>query len=244
MSRKSPFPPYSLNDALIIAQTILEKNSGQPMRRITLFNVLGRQPDSGPSRSLVTASAGYGLTQGSYTAEQLTLTARGRSIVEHNDPKSKLDAVLQPEVFRAFFERYRDAIVPAKPAALDFLKSQGVQDSSLESCYNVIISSGKQAGLISEFSGKERIITPKHALELVSYVPESDQNAETINHQEEESINEQKSSRPDVASQKSDQNGTIPSVHIDIQIHIPPDASTDQIDQIFASMAKHLYGRG
>ena len=37
-------------------------------------------------------------------------------------------------------------------------------------------------------------------------------------------------------------NGATPSVHIDIQIHISPEASTDQIDQIFKSMAKHLYG--
>jgi len=34
--------------------------------------------------------------------------------------------------------------------------------------------------------------------------------------------------------------GTVPSIHIDIQIHISPDAKPDQIDQIFASMAKHL----
>lgn len=32
-----------------------------------------------------------------------------------------------------------------------------------------------------------------------------------------------------------------PSVHIDLQIHISPDASVEQIDAIFASMAKHLY---
>jgi hypothetical protein len=31
------------------------------------------------------------------------------------------------------------------------------------------------------------------------------------------------------------------SIHLDIQIHIPADASADQIDRIFASMAKHLY---
>jgi len=31
-----------------------------------------------------------------------------------------------------------------------------------------------------------------------------------------------------------------PSLHIDIQIHISPEASAEQIDQIFASMAKHL----
>lgn len=32
-----------------------------------------------------------------------------------------------------------------------------------------------------------------------------------------------------------------PSLHIDVQIHISAEASADQIDQIFASMAKHLY---
>ena len=32
----------------------------------------------------------------------------------------------------------------------------------------------------------------------------------------------------------------IPSIHIDVQIHISPEATADQVDQIFASMAKHL----
>ncbi|WP_147675799.1 DUF5343 domain-containing protein [Xanthomonas massiliensis] len=35
---------------------------------------------------------------------------------------------------------------------------------------------------------------------------------------------------------------TSPSIHIDLQIHVSPEASSDQIDQIFRSMAKHLYG--
>ncbi len=34
-----------------------------------------------------------------------------------------------------------------------------------------------------------------------------------------------------------------PSLHIDIQVHIDPAATADQIDAIFASMARHLYGR-
>jgi hypothetical protein len=34
-----------------------------------------------------------------------------------------------------------------------------------------------------------------------------------------------------------------PSLHIDIQIHIASDATLEQIDQIFASMAKHLYNK-
>lgn len=35
-----------------------------------------------------------------------------------------------------------------------------------------------------------------------------------------------------------------PSLHIDLQVHISPEASADQIDKIFASMAKHLYRKG
>jgi hypothetical protein len=37
--------------------------------------------------------------------------------------------------------------------------------------------------------------------------------------------------------------GFEPSLNINVQIHIPAEASPDQIDQIFRSMAKHLYQR-
>lgn len=33
-----------------------------------------------------------------------------------------------------------------------------------------------------------------------------------------------------------------PEVHIDVQIHISPESSNEQIEKIFESMAKHLYG--
>ena len=34
-----------------------------------------------------------------------------------------------------------------------------------------------------------------------------------------------------------------PTVHLDIQIHIPADATPEQIDQIFSSMSRHLYAK-
>lgn len=34
--------------------------------------------------------------------------------------------------------------------------------------------------------------------------------------------------------------GKFPAIHIDVQVHISPDTSPEQIDRIFASMAKHL----
>jgi len=41
----------------------------------------------------------------------------------------------------------------------------------------------------------------------------------------------------------SPRGGHGPNLHIDMQIHISADASDSQIDTIFKSMAKHLYGR-
>jgi hypothetical protein len=46
-------------------------------------------------------------------------------------------------------------------------------------------------------------------------------------------------------SQKFEKAGQIlgqPSVYIDFQIHISPETTEKQIDQIFASMKRHLYG--
>jgi len=37
-------------------------------------------------------------------------------------------------------------------------------------------------------------------------------------------------------------SGFQPKIHIDVQIHISPESTAEQIDQIFASMAKHLSG--
>ena len=34
-----------------------------------------------------------------------------------------------------------------------------------------------------------------------------------------------------------------PSLHIDVQIHIDPSSTAEQIDHIFESMARHLYGK-
>lgn len=52
--------------------------------------------------------------------------------------------------------------------------------------------------------------------------------------------------RPDTepAPAPSSSGVTAPGLHIDIQVHIDSKASAEQIDQIFASMARHLYGKG
>ncbi len=54
-----------------------------------------------------------------------------------------------------------------------------------------------------------------------------------------EAVNAPRAAR--IASVENGLGGT--SLHLNIQIHISPEASVDQVEAIFSSMAKHLYSR-
>lgn len=237
MPRYSPFPPFNLEESLAIAKVIWEDNAGKPMRRLTIFNVLKRSPSSGTSRQLVTASSGYGLTQGSYAAEVLQLTERGQAIVERNDPQAKVDTVMSVAIFAAFFDHYKNATVPATAAATDFLKSHGVSEQSIESCLEILLECGEYVSLIQEISGAKRVVSVEHALETLS---KRQPKVGTSNppHQIE---NEHAQMETLVSNPPLKQAPDTPSVHIDIQIHIDANAKPEQIEKIFECMAKYLY---
>ena len=238
MSRISPFPPIDLNETLLIARTIWEKNAGRPMRRLTIFDTLGRSPESGPSRQLLTASSGYGLTQGSYHAEMISLHERGRAIVEGNEPQARLDAVLGVEVFRAFFENYHNAALPSETAAIDFLKEQRIPEKSAAVCLEVLLKNGRQVALIQEISGAERVVSPEHALDKLSKVS----SIPTFPGLERELA--QPPAQP-VPLKISDEKTRRPlSLNINIQIHLPADAKPEIYETIFQNIRKHLMDEG
>ncbi|WP_309133004.1 DUF5343 domain-containing protein [Brevibacterium sp.] len=61
---------------------------------------------------------------------------------------------------------------------------------------------------------------------------------------EERPVGTGRHEQPPPLTPPSPANTLGPNLHIDVQIHISADASDSQIDTIFKSMAKHLYGRG
>lgn len=56
------------------------------------------------------------------------------------------------------------------------------------------------------------------------------------------SENIQKNSTSSVSTETSRLSSSQPNLHIDLQIHISPESTPEQIEAIFSSMAKHLYG--
>jgi hypothetical protein len=102
--------------------------------------------------------------------------------------------------------------------------------SDLEHVFSTSSSGGRQ--VISK-----TVSTFKTLAELAEFTPVA---AQTELQMSSEALHVPVSSVQPNSSARSVSGG--PSVHIDIQVHIAPEASADQIDQIFASMAKHLYG--
>lgn len=56
------------------------------------------------------------------------------------------------------------------------------------------------------------------------------------------SENNQNNNTPSVSAEKGCMSSGQPNLHIDLQIHISPESTPEQIEAIFSSMAKHLYG--
>jgi hypothetical protein len=131
------FPASSFEEALAFAVSLYEFGSGQPARRLTLFNHLGKAPESGTSRQTITNAARYGLINGSYASEFLELTDEGNKVVsEVSAPreKARIQAKLAIENIDPFAGLYRKFLgnkLPPKAALLDAAKEFNVTDDAL-----------------------------------------------------------------------------------------------------------------
>ena len=230
MPARSLFPPTSIQEARVLPDTIAQSNAGQPMRRIDIFDVLARSAASGASRNLVTASSGFGLTNGGYQAEQLSLTELGVRLSVDGDETAAIDAVLHVEVFRQFFETYANSQLPSDVSARSFLAANGVPTDRAEACLELIRESGRSAGLIDQRSGVDYVLSREHAMESQgasgrALVPARQSAGSRVQ-------------RPALAGPPIPPS--FPGLQFNVEIHLPNDQTPEVYDAIFASMRKHL----
>lgn len=164
-------PTMPFEDAFIIAKGIWECASGQKVRRLTLFDHLGKSPESGPSRSLVTASSKYGLTSGGNQAEYIELTEMGSkasnpdgSIRDVVFAKFQL-AIQSNSYFAHLYDTYKNMKLPTNKVMEDCVTELGLEEHEVKQCVETFIVNAKYVGLIKTLSGAQRIITIEHLLE-------------------------------------------------------------------------------
>ena len=135
--------------------------------------------------------------------------------------KGKSNTVLGAAIKRGYSALYED--LP---------EAHQSSDDDLKNFFRVHSTAGEQA--ISR--------TVKTFQELCSLADFSDTSANGAGIGDNGSAASASVGSPLVAPPK-DTDTAAPALHIDIQVHISADASETQIDKIFESMAKHLYGK-
>lgn len=169
-----PFPASSFEDALSLAESIQRFGGGQPVRRLTLFDELGRSPDSSASREMIYASSKYGLTKGSHQAEWLELTPEGDTatkpeLSERERTRARFALAIERfEPFKALYERYVNNKLPAVSVMRDHVAATSkLDDASASAAVETFIVNAKYVGVLKPIAGVERLLSLEHALDLL-----------------------------------------------------------------------------
>jgi len=228
-----PYPPDKFEDCLKLAKAIHEYGFQDSIRRVTVFQRLGRPVEGRASRDLVTNSSKYGLITGNYQSENLSLTDPGKSVVEEQrNRQAEFDlAIDRIAPFKALYERLRDRRIPA----LDVLESQvtGVVPEYRRECATIFLSNARYIGLVYAYQGADHIRTIEHAIEELGREPAQETPATPPPESERLRASSSDAFRPEIPAR--------PTIHLDVNIHIDANSSPEVIEQVFASMARHLY---
>ena len=246
---RKPYPTLKFERALELPRAINEYGVDGRIRRLTLFDQLGRSPSSGNSRLLITTSTRYGLTKGSYGAEHLELTDIGEAIISGDFRNSITtlnmafnQAITITTAFEAAYNQLKNNQIPRAQVLQDLLAQEGIDQTDCEEAAVIFLDNIRYIGLAQEQTGSEYIIPIEQRIEELQLAARIAGDESTINQASDSAQEEEIEQKAPLSPGPYPVSNT-PELHIDVQIHIDSSASAEQIDQIFASMAKHLYGR-
>ena len=176
-----PYPVGPLEEAIVLAQEIYRLGAGEKVRRLNLFNSLGKSPDSSTSRLMITNSNKYGFTKGGYQADFLELTEKGKvSVSGENSPVLSLKAKFELgvddiPVYKYLYEKYSGNKLPVISVISDLLIEQfkDITNNEANEFVETFIVNIKYLGLLQNIAGAERLITLEHALEKIPHVDRS-----------------------------------------------------------------------
>lgn len=159
------FPASTFEEPLEFAKAIYRIGSGQPVKRLTLFDQLGKSPESGGSRQLIVNAGKYGLTRGGVQADNIELTPDGQKAVDEQVTKREQArvwtelAIMQIEPFQKLYEKFMGNKLPAHAVLIDAAKDVGIEPEHAAEAVDTFVVNLRFAGLLKTLSGAERIIS-------------------------------------------------------------------------------------
>ncbi len=254
-----PFPVTPLSHAMRLPSSIMEHGVDGRIVRLTLLAKLDQTGEYNLTRDVMTSSFKYGLTIGSYASSTLEITDQGREVLTlgnfSSQAKEKLFeiAIGRIDPFNKVYLKLRGRPLPDADVLKDEFSALGISGTDGQKAADVFVDNIRYLGMVVQIKGRDHVSTIESVLEQLPSVeevtvdveddvPEYD-NAEETTVVEPPARETANSTRSVVGVARPSGPSNEPSVHINIQIHIDPSSTPDQVDQIFSSMARHLYGR-
>ncbi len=156
---------------MTLARALQDFGAGHKVRRLTLFDKLGKSPDSGPSRQLITNSSKYGLTKGSYKAEYIEPTPDGRTatsseVAPHQQIRARFKlAIENVPPFKLLYDNFKGNKLPAQAVMRDFLVDKSYGAEEVAEAIDTFILNAKFLGLLKQVAGAERLLPIEHVVE-------------------------------------------------------------------------------
>jgi len=167
------FPAASFEEALQFARGVYEYGSGKPVRRLSIFDHLGKAPESGPSRQLIVNASKYGLIKGSSSSELLELTPEGLICLNDDLPRREIVkaeiklAIDSVEPFSKLYQKFSGNKLPAKAALIDSIVEFDVPQDLADEAVDTFIVNCRFTGLLQVLSGAERLVGVDHLLDTL-----------------------------------------------------------------------------
>lgn len=153
-----PFPNISLQEAMRIPQGISDSHGGKPMSRLLLAGALNLSPGSSLFRDLIAASAKYGLTNGNFHSDNISLTEIGTNIVRPRSEGERLDGLRTAFRSISLFAKMLDHFNNSKLPNEDFLTATLERSFSVDPVWSkdaakVFIETARYIGMVRDISG-------------------------------------------------------------------------------------------
>ena len=129
-----------------------------PTKPLRVAQGMDMSPTSSLFRMLCGAAIAYGLTEGGYSSEQISITPLGKRIVaptiDGDDLAARCEATLRPRVLRDFLTRYNGSKLPSAIIGRNVLEELGTPTDKTETVYNLIVDSARSVGFLREVKGQ------------------------------------------------------------------------------------------
>src|SRR5215469_8420047 len=234
--QQTDVPGGPLDQALRVLTAIADNYAGRPTKPMNVAQAMAMSPTSGPFRMIAGAAAAYGLTVGGAWADEISVTPLGTRIVrpttEGDDALAKREALLRPRVINEFLNRYNNNALPSDNIAQNVLSELGVPSGRTAEVLEMITTSATKLGVIRSWGGKRYVDLdappggssdagssgePVAALTAIPQQPGAQPPQVSVG-------------AAPLVSPVSPSVSMSPGIHINIEIHIGADASSETIE--------------